>query len=70
MRLISLDIEGGEVPLRTIGVNEHAEYEGSTRHAWRARSWGGQLLLELRAAPVPSVAGPVVVHILECARQL
>ncbi|KAL1496660.1 hypothetical protein AB1Y20_014260 [Prymnesium parvum] len=66
VQIISLDAEGGEVALQTIATHGLAEYEASTAHAWRVRSMGGQLLLELNGSVRQADEEPVVVHIVEC----
>lgn len=55
-----------QVPLRTIESSGFADFIASTLHAWRARTIGGQLLLESSHTAKPSDGSPSVLHILEC----
>lgn len=47
---------------------QHAEYEALSTHAWRVRTFSGQLLLEVAEVnPPPAESGDVVsVYVREC----
>jgi len=69
--LAFVDATGEEVALRTLRVREHAEYETLATHAWRVRTLGGHLLVEvapgdLTAPPAAESGGVVTVYVNEC----
>ena len=65
-----MDHAGGERAWKTLEVDQHAEFDALTTHAWRARNFNGVLLMELPSADgtknrVPGDT-PVTVEIPEC----
>lgn len=62
-------MEGGaEVPILSLRPAELGEVSALTSHAWRVRTHGGSLVLELRATPPnDGASGVSTVHIVECA---
>ena len=68
VRLFFLDHAGDERPLKTLHVDQHVEYAALSTLAWRARTYSGQLLLEVSGLAPPEPAHEVVtVHVGECA---
>ena len=70
VKLSFMDHAGGERAWKTLEVDQHAEFDALTTHAWRARNFNGVLLMELPSADgtknrVPGDT-PVTVEIPEC----
>ena len=67
VRVFHVDGGGVEVPVLSLRSGEHAEVSGLSTYAWRARTRGSALLLELSATPQAEEAtGVTTVHVLEC----
>ena len=58
---------GAEVPLLSLRAAEHAEMLARPSHAWRVRTLGGAVLLELVGSPGGEDSdAPVTIHIEDC----
>ena len=67
VRVLTVDVHGLEDALLSLRPAEHAEVNARTSQAWRARTLGGALLLELEATPPVDVDTDVAsVHIHDC----
>ena len=69
VRVLHLDAAGLEVPVLSLRAGEHAEVDALTSYAWRVRTQGSALLLELGPPQVPDAdeaTGVTTIHILEC----
>lgn len=69
VRVYQVDSRKVEVPVLSLRAGEHAEVEGLSTYAWRARSLGGGLMLELESTPQPAsndAGGAATIHIAEC----
>ena len=66
-KLFFVDHAGGERPVRTLHASQNAEYDALSSHAWRARTFSGQLLLEVSDVAPPDTPDSVAtIHISEC----
>jgi hypothetical protein len=54
------------VPVLSLRANEHSEATSLPGYAWRVRTYGGKLLLELDATPPPTDDDVALVHVFEC----
>ena len=69
VRLFHVDADAREVPALSLRMGEHAEVRSRSSQAWRARSHGGALLMELAGAVAASEeeeSGVATVYVLPC----
>ena len=68
VRLFHVDADAREVPALSLRMGEHAEVRSRSSQAWRARSHGGALLMELAGVVAASEeeSGVATVYVFPC----
>jgi hypothetical protein len=67
VRVLHVDSTGAEQALLSLRPAEHAEVDTDSLQAWRVRTLGGSLLVELDATPrVDDASGMAAIHIEDC----
>ena len=67
VRVLHVDSTGVELALLSLRPAEHAEVDTDSLQAWRVRTLGGSLLVELDATPrVDDASGMAAIHIEDC----
>jgi hypothetical protein len=67
VRVLHVDSTGAEQALLALRPAEHAEVDTVSLQAWRVRTLGGSLLVELDATPrVDDASGMAAIHIEDC----
>ena len=67
VRVLHVDSTGAEQALLSLRPAEHAEVHTDSLQAWRVRTLGGSLLVELDATPrVDDASGMAAIHIEDC----
>jgi len=67
VRVLHVDSTGAEQALLSLRPAEHAEVDTDSLQAWRVRTLGGSLLVELDTTPrVDDASGMAAIHIEDC----
>jgi hypothetical protein len=67
-QVFHIDADGVEVAVLTLQAEQHAQYQATTLHAWRVRTFAGALVTEVAGVELPADgSGLVSVHITLCA---
>ena len=68
VRILHVEETGLERAVLSLRAGEHAEVAAHSGHAWRVRTFGGALLRQLPATPLPADdgTGTSTLHIFEC----